>query len=104
MLVFALTAWGFFKGLYDSNIWASLFDVVRPAARGTACGLMNCMGWLAGGGSAPLVIGLIAQRESLGFAIALAAIVYVASGALLLVGIAFFVNKDAARTMAAAPR
>ncbi len=94
MLVFALTAWGFFKGLYDSNIWASLFDVVRPAARGTACGLMNCMGWLAGGGSAPLVIGLIAQRESLGLAIALASVVYVASGILLLIGIVFFVDKD----------
>jgi MFS family permease len=94
MLVFALTAWGFFKGLYDSNIWASLFDVVRPAARGTACGLMNCMGWLAGGGSAPIVIGLIAQRETLGLAIALASIVYVASGILLLIGIVFFVNKD----------
>jgi MFS family permease len=94
MLVFALTAWGFFKGLYDSNIWASLFDVVRPAARGMACGLMNCVGWLAGGGSAPLVIGLIAQRESLGLAIALASVVYVASGILLLIGIVFFVNKD----------
>jgi MFS family permease len=93
-LVFALTAWGFFKGLYDSNLWASLFDVVRPGARGTACGLMNCMGWLAGGGSAPLVIGLIAQRESLGFAIALASLVYVASGILLVVGIVFFVDKD----------
>ena len=95
MLVFALTAWGFFKGLYDSNLWASLFDVVRPAARGTACGVMNCAGWLAGGGSAPLVIGLIAQRESLGFAIALASIVYVAAGVLLIVGIVFFVNQDA---------
>ena len=94
MLVLALTAWGFFKGLYDSNIWASLFDVVRPAARGTACGLMNCMGWLAGGGSAPVVIGLIAQRESLGLAIALASVVYVASGILLIIGIVFFVNKD----------
>jgi MFS family permease len=94
MLVFALTAWGFFKGLYDSNIWASLFDVVRPAARGTACGVMNCMGWLAGGGSAPVVIGLIAQRESLGLAIALASVVYVASGILLIIGLTFFVNKD----------
>jgi hypothetical protein len=56
---------------------------------------MNCAGWLAGGGSAPLVIGLIAQRENLGFAIALASIVYVAAGLLLIVGIVFFVNKDA---------
>ena len=57
----ALTVWGFFKGLYDANIFASVFDVVRPEARGTAAGFMNAVGWLAGGGSAPLVIGIIAQ-------------------------------------------
>ena len=80
-LIVALTVWGFFKGLYDANIFASVFDVVRPEARGTAAGFMNAIGWLAGGGSAPLVIGIIAQRESLGLAIALASTVYVAAGA-----------------------
>ena len=82
-LVVALTLWGFFKGLYDANIFASVFDVVGPEARGTAAGFMNTVGWLAGGGSAPLVIGLIAARSSLGAAIALASIVYVAAGVLL---------------------
>ena len=62
-LIVALTCWGFFKGLYDANIFASVFDVVRPEARGTAAGFMNAVGWLAGGGSAPLVIGIIATRE-----------------------------------------
>ena len=52
-VMLALTAWGFFKGLYDANIFASVFDVVRPEARGTAAGFMNAVGWLAGGGSAP---------------------------------------------------
>jgi MFS family permease len=99
-LILALTVWGFFKGLYDANIFASVFDVVRPEARGTAAGFMNAVGWLAGGGSAPLVIGIIAQRESLGLAIALASTVYVAAGALLLIGIVFFVTRDAARMQA----
>jgi hypothetical protein len=58
---------------------------------------MNAFGWLAGGGSAPLVIGIIAQRESLGLAIALASIVYLVAGALLLVAILFFVKRDVAR-------
>jgi sugar phosphate permease len=89
--------WGFFKGLYDANIFASVFDVVRPEARGTAAGFMNAVGWLAGGGSAPLVIGIIAQRQSLGLAIALASTVYVAAGLLLLTGIVFFVKRDAER-------
>jgi MFS family permease len=97
VMIAALTAWGFFKGLYDANIFASVFDVVGPEARGTAAGFMNAVGWLAGGGSAPLVIGIIAQYQSLGIAIALASTVYVAAGLLLLVGIVFFVNRDAAR-------
>ena len=83
----ASTVWGFFKGLYDANIFASVFDVVRPEARGTAAGFMNAVGWLAGGGSAPLAIGIIAQRESLGLAIALASTVYVAAGLLLPIGL-----------------
>ena len=61
---------------------------------------MNAMGWLAGGGSAPLVIGIIAQRQSLGLAIALASTVYVAAGLLLLTGILFFVKRDAERMQA----
>jgi MFS family permease len=100
MVLVALTAWGFFKGLYDANIFASVFDVVPARARGTAAGFMNAIGWLAGGGTAPLVIGIIAQRESLGLAIALASTVYVAAALLLLAGIAFFVTRDVSRQSA----
>jgi MFS family permease len=82
-LVIALTCWGFFKGLYDANIFASAFDLVPPSARGRTAGFMNMIGWLAGGGSAPLVIGLVAQRSSLGAAMTLSSIVYVAAGVLL---------------------
>jgi MFS family permease len=94
-LIVALTAWGLFKGFYDANIFASVFDVVRPEARGTAAGMMNMIGWLAGGGSAPLVIGIIAQKSGLGFAIATASVVYVFAGLLLIVGVVFFVRRDA---------
>jgi MFS family permease len=80
ILISALTMWGFFKGLYDANIFASAFDVVPAAARGRAAGFMNMIG------SAPVVIGLIAQRSSLGTAMTLASVVYVAAGALLILG------------------
>jgi sugar phosphate permease len=86
--------WGFFKGLYDANIFASVFDVVPPEARGRAAGFMNMIGWLAGGGSAPVVIGIIAARSSLGAALALASIVYVAAGLFLIVGMTLFVRRD----------
>jgi MFS family permease len=94
MLIVALTVWGFFKGLYDANIFASVFDVVRPDARGTAAGFMNAIGWLGGGGSAPLIIGIVAQQRGLGPAIALASTVYIAAAALLLTAILFFVAHD----------
>jgi nitrate/nitrite transporter NarK len=95
-LVLALIAWGFFKGLYDANIFASMFDVIRPEARGTAAGFMNMTGWL-GGGMAPLAIGYIAQSRGLSFAIASAAAAYLAAGALLLAAIWGPVRRDAAR-------
>jgi len=88
LLVVSLTCWGFFKGLYDANIFASAFDLVPADARGRTAGFMNMIGWLAGGGSAPLVIGLVAERSSLGAAMALASIVYVAAGLLLVVAAA----------------
>lgn len=81
-LMVALAAWGLFKGIYDANIFASIFDVVRPELRGTAAGVMNMVGWM-GGGIAPLAVGIVAKRSSLSVAISLAAGIYVL-GALLL--------------------
>ena len=82
-LIAALTAWGLFKGIYDANIFASLFDVVPEEARGTATGFMNSVGWLGGGGAAPLAIGIIAQSHGLGVGIAMASVVYVIACGLL---------------------
>jgi MFS family permease len=93
ILIVALSAWGFFKGLYDANIFASAFDVVRPEARGAIAGFMNLVGWLGGGATAPLVVGYIAEQEGLGFAISSAALVYVAAG-LCLLGAAVLIRRD----------
>ncbi len=80
----SLAAWGFFKGLYDANLFASLFDVVPVAARGVATGWMNTVGWMGGGGFAPLLVGLAAAHYGLGLAIALVSVVYLLAGAMLL--------------------
>jgi sugar phosphate permease len=85
--IVALTFWGFFKGCYDANIWASLFDVIPVRARGRAVGLMNMVGWV-GGGTAPLVIGYLAESLGLGAAIASAGYVYIAGAAVLLGAVA----------------
>ncbi len=90
VLLYSLAAWGFFKGLFDANIFASLYDVVPIAARGTAAGWMNTVGWLGGGGLAPLVVGVLAIHYGLGCAMAAVSVVYIAAGAILLC-VAFFV-------------
>ena len=94
MLIVALTVLGTSSKASTMRISSRRCSTsCRPEARGTAAGFMNTVGWLAGGGSAPIVIGIIAQRESLGLAIALASTVYLAAGALLLLGMRF-VKRD----------
>ncbi len=94
-LITALTLWGFCKGMYDANIFASLFDVVRPEARGTSAGFLNSIGWL-GGGCAPVVVGYIAQDRGLSAGITAASTVYLLACALLLTA-SYFVKKDVER-------
>ena len=96
-LIAALTCWGLFKGLYDANIFASVLDVIRPEARGTAVGFMNMIGWLVGAGTAPVAIGYIAQRASLSYAISIASIALVGASVLLMIAVVFTVGRDVER-------
>ena len=85
ILIAALIGAGICKGIYDANIFASLFDVVRPEDRGTAAGLMNTVGW-TGGLVAPTVVGFASEHLGLGVAIASTAAVYLLVGLLALHG------------------
>jgi MFS family permease len=100
VLLLALTFWGFLKGMYDANIFASAFDVIPPRFRGTAAGFMNMAGWL-GGSPGPVIIGWIAAQRGLSTAIASASAVYVAAGLLMIFGVLAFAKRDAARMEAA---
>jgi len=92
-LIFAMTGFGFFKGMYDSNIFASLFDVIKPEMRATASGVMNTIGWI-GGGIAPLAIGVATPAIGMSTAIASTSIVYLLIASLMVFGIVVFVRKD----------
>jgi MFS family permease len=84
IVALTLVGVGFCKGVYDASIFASLFDVVRPAIRGTAAGLMNTVGW-TGGALAPLVIGWLSEKSGLGVAVGATAPVYLGAGCCALV-------------------
>jgi MFS family permease len=96
-LIASLILWGIFKGFYEANIFASVFDVIPPEARGTATGFMNMMGWLAGGGSAPVVVGFLADRIGLSHAMAVTASSYVVASILLLMAAFWFAPRDSER-------
>lgn len=90
-LMIGMSAFGFCKGLYDSNLFASLYDVVAPRARATVSGLMNTVGW-GGGALGPLIIGWASahgrhssEMANMSEAIALSGALYFA-GAVLMVG------------------
>jgi MFS family permease len=86
ILVVAMAGFGFFKGLYDANIWAALFDFVPASRRASAQGFMNAIGWL-GAAVASTIVGAVAGIVGLGVAVSAASVVYVLVGMLVVVGL-----------------
>ncbi len=96
-LIGAMTAFGFCKGLYDANIWASLYDVVPAARRATAVGMMNMVGW-SGGGLGSILIGVAVDRGmTMSAAISSTAIIYIIVACLLFTSAVRFAPRDIAR-------
>ncbi len=52
-----LVGFGFFRGIYDSNIYTTLFDVIPPRLRASANGMMSTVGFVLGAFS-PYLTGL----------------------------------------------
>jgi MFS family permease len=86
VLVLALIGFGYFKGMYDANIWASLHDVVRPERRATAVGVMNAIGWL-GGGIGTYAIGVAAPVYGMSGCLSANSLVYLCVGLLMIFGV-----------------
>jgi hypothetical protein len=58
---------------------------------------MNLMGWLVGGGSAPLIVGFLANHIGLGKAVAFTSSAYVGASILLSVAAFVFSRRDIER-------
>jgi MFS family permease len=86
VLILALVGFGYFKGLYDANLWASLHDVVRPENRATAVGFMNSLGWL-GGAAAPIAIAYASNQHGMSASISATSVLYLIFGLLMIFGI-----------------
>jgi MFS family permease len=92
VLVLAMVGFGYFKGLYDANIWAALYDVVPPARRATALGFMNSIGWL-GGGIAPVAIAAASQHYGMSACLSGTSVIYGLAAIVYLFGIRAFLRR-----------
>ncbi len=84
-LILAMVGFGYFKGLYDANIFAGLYDVVPVERRGVAAGVLNSLGWL-GAGFAPISIALGAAHYGMSACISATAGIYLFIGLMLFWG------------------
>jgi len=91
VLVLAMAGFGYFKGLYDANIWASLYDVMPPARRATALGIMNSLAWF-GGGVAPVAIAAASERFGMSACLSANSFIYLAMGLLMVAGVRLYMR------------
>jgi hypothetical protein len=94
VLVTAMACFGYFKGLYDANIFAALYDVVRVEVRSGAAGLMNSLGWL-GGGFAPVLVAAASGHYGMSACLSATSMVYLACSGLLAAAWWLQRNRDA---------
>ncbi|MPM76512.1 D-galactonate transporter [bioreactor metagenome] len=89
----ALAVFGLMRGIYDSNIFASLYEVVQPTTRSSVTGFMLMFAFLMGA-FAPLIMGVL--KPTLGLAVSFSCLsaFYVLGGIFILMAVLFWFKKD----------
>ena len=92
----AVALYGVFRGFFEVNTHASLFDVMAPKYRSTAVGLLNMSAFFFGGLSGFLMGKLSDAQGVRGFEIGFALMggVYALGGALMLISFFFTFKRD----------
>jgi sugar phosphate permease len=89
----ALFVFGFFRGWYDSNIVASLYEIVPIKLRSTSYGLMLACAFLIGA-SSPYLLGYLKPTLGLSSGLASLSIAYIIGGLLIALAVVFTFKKD----------
>jgi MFS family permease len=93
VIYISLALFGLFRGVYDSNIFAALYDVVEPKYRSTTTGLMLMFAFVSGA-AAPYILGIIKPTLGLSWGLSALSIVYIFAAACIFVAVRFFYKKD----------
>lgn len=89
----ALAVFGFMRGVYDSNIFASLYEVVKPSIRSSATGFMLMFAFLMGA-FAPLILGILKPTLGLAASFSSLSIFYMLGAGFIFIAVKFFFKKD----------
>jgi len=89
----ALFFFGISRGMYDSNIFASLYDVIEEKFRATATGFMLMFAFVVGSTS-PYLLGVLKPALGLSNGIASLSVIYFLSAFIILIAMLFTLKKD----------
>ncbi|MVZ64574.1 MFS transporter [Sphingobacterium sp. DK4209] len=84
---------GFFRGVYDSNLFAALFDVIESKYRAAATGFMLSFGFVVGA-FAPVLLGHIRMTIDMAYGITLLSICYLIGALMIFLGLKLFFKKE----------
>ncbi len=88
-----LALFGLFRGIYDSNIFAALYDVIEPKYRSSATGLMLMFAFITGA-LAPYLLGKVKPVLGLAWGLSSLSVVYIFSSLCIFIAVKFFYKKD----------
>jgi MFS family permease len=96
VMIVALSGLGLFRGIYDSNLFAALFDVIEPKYRSSATGFMLSIGFIISSLS-PVFLGWIKERSDLSFGFSILGLAFILSAVVVFVNMKVFFKRDLIR-------
>jgi sugar phosphate permease len=94
LLAVPMIVYGLGLGLYQANLWTTTFEVVDPAARSTAIGMLNVASGVFGVWCNPLIGSYEKQGGDVGVALAALSILMVTAAVLLAISGKYLLTRD----------
>ena len=88
-----MSGFGLFRGLFEANTYASLYDVIEPRLRSSASGIMIFFAFMAGA-FAPWALGRMKMTLGLEVGLASLSIAYVVGGLAVFSALIWFFKRD----------
>ena len=89
----AMGIFGFCRGVYDSNQFASIFDVVAPRYRASAMGIMLCLAFVFGA-LAPVALGWMKDHFTMSAGLAALAVFFAIGAGFIGIARGVFLERD----------